>query len=100
MSRGSFSHAVAAAATAWSCHSRSRGVYGGGVGYLSYNGNMDLAITIRTIEMRDNKVYIQVGAGIVYDSVPDNEYEETINKAKALFKAVNLAANGIHLSAD
>lgn len=74
-----------------------RGVYGGGVGYLSYNGNMDLAITIRTIEMRDNMIYIQVGAGIVYDSVPENEYEETINKAKGLFKAVNLAAKGFAL---
>ena len=75
----------------------SRGVYGGGVGYLSYNGNLDLCITIRTIEIRDAKLVIQVGAGIVYDSVPEKEYEETLNKAAALFKAVNLAANNFQL---
>jgi len=74
-----------------------RGVYGGGVGYISYNGNLDLCITIRTIEIRDAKLYIQVGAGIVYDSVPEKEYEETLNKAAALFKAVNLAANNFKL---
>jgi len=75
-----------------------RGVYGGGVGYLSYNGNLDLCITIRTIEIRDAKLFIQVGAGIVYDSVPETEYEETLNKAAALFKAVNLAANNFQLA--
>ena len=74
-----------------------RGVYGGGVGYFSYNGNLDLCITIRTIEIRNAKLFIQVGAGIVHDSVPENEYEETMNKAAALFKAVNLAANHFQL---
>ena len=74
-----------------------RGVYGGAVGYFSYTGNMDLAITIRTVEIRDQKMHVQTGAGIVYDSVSENEYEETLNKAKALFNAVNLAANDFQL---
>jgi len=75
-----------------------RGVYGGAVGYFSYTGNMDLAITIRTVEIRDQKMYIQTGAGIVYDSIAENEYEETLNKARALFNAVNLAANDFELN--
>jgi anthranilate synthase component 1 len=74
-----------------------RGIYGGAVGYFSYTGNMDLAITIRTVEIRDKKIHVQAGAGIVYDSVAENEYEETLNKAKALFNAVNLAANDFQL---
>ena len=75
-----------------------RGVYGGAVGYFSNTGNMDLAITIRTVEIRDQKMYIQTGAGIVYDSIAENEYEETLNKARALFNAVNLAANDFELN--
>ena len=74
-----------------------RGVYGGAVGYFSYSGNLDLAITIRTLELRDGKLFIQAGAGIVFDSVPENEYEETLNKAGALFQAVRLAANNLEL---
>lgn len=77
-----------------------RGVYGGSVGYFSYNGNLDLCITIRTVEIRDAKIHIQTGAGIVYDSVPEQEYEETISKAAALFKAIKLAANNFRLQEE
>ncbi|GAB4435312.1 MAG: anthranilate synthase component I [bacterium] len=65
-----------------------REFYAGGVGYFGYNGNMDFCITIRTMLKRGKKVYIQAGAGIVADSVPENEYLETINKAKALMKSI------------
>ncbi len=74
---------------------RPRGVYGGCVGYISYDGNMDMAITIRTLEVRNGKVRVQAGAGIVYDSVPANEYQETINKASALFKSVEFAGRNL-----
>ncbi|MCJ7666157.1 MAG: chorismate-binding protein, partial [Actinobacteria bacterium] len=67
-----------------------RGPYGGAVGYFGYDGNLDSCITIRTAIVKDGKVYVQAGAGIVYDSVPENEYQETLNKAEALFKAVKL----------
>jgi anthranilate synthase component I len=67
-----------------------RGPYGGAVGYFGYDGNLDSCITIRTAIVKDGKVYVQAGAGIVYDSVPENEYRETLNKAAALFKAVKL----------
>ena len=75
-----------------------RGVYGGAVGYFSYDGNMDMAITIRTLEIRDNQVYLQAGAGIVFDSVPESEYQETINKGSALFRAVEMANNGLKIN--
>jgi anthranilate synthase component 1 len=65
-----------------------RGPYGGAVGYFSYTGNMDTCITIRTIVMIGNTVYLQAGAGIVYDSDPTREYHETLNKLKALESAV------------
>lgn len=65
-----------------------RGTYGGAIGYLSFNGNLDSCITIRTILFKGNKAYVQSGAGIVADSVPEKEYEETINKAMALLKAL------------
>lgn len=68
-----------------------RGPYAGAIGYLGFNGNMDTCITIRTIVFKGNKAYIQSGAGIVYDSVPEKEYQETLNKAEALFKAIELA---------
>ncbi|MBQ8753433.1 MAG: chorismate-binding protein [Lentisphaeria bacterium] len=77
--------------------SESRGVYGGAVGYFSYSGNMDLAITIRTLEITGDQLTVQTGAGIVFDSVPEKEYEETQNKAAAIFKAVQLAANDFKL---
>lgn len=65
-----------------------RGPYGGAIGYLSFNGNLDSCITIRTLIFKDNKAYVQSGAGIVADSVPEKEYEECLNKAKALLKAL------------
>jgi anthranilate synthase component 1 len=68
-----------------------RGPYGGAVGYFSYTGNMDTCITIRTIIMVNNTVYLQAGAGIVYDSDPTREYHETLNKLKALESAVVIA---------
>ena len=68
-----------------------RGPYGGAVGYFSYSGNMDTCITIRTIVMIGDTVYLQGGAGIVYDSDPALEYQETLNKVKALEKAVEIA---------
>ncbi|MBM3157431.1 MAG: anthranilate synthase component I [Chloroflexi bacterium] len=68
-----------------------RGPYGGAVGYFSYTGNMDTCITIRTIVMVNNTVYLQAGAGIVYDSDPTREYHETLNKLKALENAVVIA---------
>lgn len=68
-----------------------RGPYAGTVGYLSYSGNMDTCITIRTLIIKDNNVYVQAGAGIVADSDPDREYMETVNKAMAMMKAVEMA---------
>ena len=68
-----------------------RGFYSGALGYFSYNGNADSCITLRTAMVKDNRVYIQAGAGIVADSVPENEYQETIFKASALFRAVSVA---------
>ena len=65
-----------------------RGPYGGTIGYLSFNGNLDSCITIRTIIFKDGKAYIQAGAGIVADSIPEKEFEECINKGKALLKAL------------
>jgi anthranilate synthase component 1 len=68
-----------------------RGPYGGAIGYLSFNGNLDSCITIRTIIFKDERAYIQAGAGIVIDSISENEYEETINKATALISAIKKA---------
>ena len=73
-----------------------RGIYSGAVGYLSWNGNMDTAIAIRTAVIKDNQLSIQAGAGIVYDSVPENEWAETMNKARAIFRAVALAEAGLN----
>jgi anthranilate synthase component 1 len=72
-----------------------RGPYGGSVGYFSFSGNMDMCITIRTIIFKDNKAYIQAGAGIVADSVPENEYYETVNKARGMIKAIEMAERGL-----
>ena len=71
-----------------------RGPYAGAVGYLSFNGNLDSAITIRTILFHRNHAYIQAGAGIVADSVPETEYQETVNKAQALFQTIALSQKG------
>lgn len=72
-----------------------RGVYAGAVGYLSWSDNMDTAIAIRTAVIRDGMLYIQAGAGIVADSVPRNEWNETMNKARAIFRAVAMASAGL-----
>ncbi len=72
-----------------------RGVYAGAVGYLSWNGNMDTAIAIRTAVIKDKTLHIQAGAGIVYDSVPKNEWDETMNKGRAVFRAVAMAEAGL-----
>jgi anthranilate synthase component 1 len=72
-----------------------RGVYSGAVGYLSWNGNLDTAIAIRTAVIKDSTLHIQAGAGIVYDSVPENEWDETMNKARAVVRAVSRAETGL-----
>ncbi|MBL79754.1 MAG: anthranilate synthase component I [Nitrosomonadaceae bacterium] len=72
-----------------------RGVYAGAVGYLGFNGDMDIAIAIRTGVIKGGKLYVQAGAGIVADSVPKNEWIETENKAKALLKAAEIAERGL-----
>ncbi len=72
-----------------------RGIYGGAVGYLAWNGNMDTAIAIRTAVIKDDVLHIQAGAGLVYDSVPQSEWDETMNKARAVFRAVTLAEKGL-----
>ncbi|RMH36354.1 MAG: anthranilate synthase component I [Deltaproteobacteria bacterium] len=68
-----------------------RGIYGGAVGYVSYAGNLDLAIAIRTLVATGGSIYVQAGAGVVYDSEPEREYEETVAKARAVLRAVALA---------
>ncbi len=77
-----------------------RGVYGGAVGYVGYDGNMDLAITIRTMEVGGGVVSVQAGAGVVYDSDPEKEFEETCHKARGMQKAVQLAARALELSGE
>jgi anthranilate synthase component 1 len=68
-----------------------RGPYGGCVGYFSFNGNLDCCITIRTALLKDGKAYVQAGGGWVNDSTPEGEFQETVNKSKAMRKAVALA---------
>ena len=70
---------------------QKRGLYAGAIGYFGYNGNLDTCIVIRTIVMKGKKVFITAGAGIVADSDPKMEYQETLNKARAMLKAVELA---------
>jgi anthranilate synthase component 1 len=72
-----------------------RGPYAGSVGYFSFSGNLDTCITIRTIVIKDKTAYVQAGAGIVADSVPEKEYQETLNKARALIKAIEMANEGL-----
>lgn len=72
-----------------------RGPYAGGCGYISFSGDMDTCIIIRTMIVKDGIAYVQAGAGIVSDSVPEREYEETVNKAKALFRAIEFAERGL-----
>ena len=72
-----------------------RGVYSGAVGYIGWSGNLDTAIAIRTAVIKDGTLHIQAGAGIVHDSIPLNEWEETMNKGRAVFRAVALAEAGL-----
>src|SRR5439155_25203542 len=71
-----------------------RGPYGGAVGYIDFAGNMDTCIALRTIGWKNGQFDVQAGAGVVADSIPANEYEETMNKAKAMLKAVEIAERG------
>jgi anthranilate synthase component 1 len=72
-----------------------RGPYGGCVGYIDYSGNMDTAIAIRTMVVKDGEIFLRTGAGIVADSDPDLEFEECVNKARALVEAIDFAREGI-----
>ncbi len=72
-----------------------RGVYSGAVGYIGWNGNMDTAIAIRTAVIKGGTLFLQAGAGIVYDSVPQNEWDETMSKGRAIFRAARLATRGL-----
>ena len=74
---------------------QKRGPYAGAVGYFSFSGNMDLCITIRTMFVKNGKIYFQAGAGIVMDSKPEREYVETVNKAKAMLRAIAMAHEGL-----
>jgi anthranilate synthase component 1 len=69
----------------------SRGPYAGSIGYFSFSGDLDTCITIRTIVVSNNTAYVQAGAGIVADSKPSEEFQETVNKAKAQIRAIELA---------
>jgi anthranilate synthase component 1 len=72
-----------------------RGVYGGAVGYVDFSGNLDTCIALRTLVLKDNNAYIQAGGGIVADSQPEREWEESMNKAEALIRAVRFAHEGL-----
>ncbi|MDP6278728.1 MAG: chorismate-binding protein, partial [Nitrospinota bacterium] len=72
-----------------------RGPYAGAVGYFGFDGNMDTCIAIRTLYVRGGRLYLQVGAGIVSDSRPEFEYEETINKARGTLRALDVARSGL-----
>ena len=68
-----------------------RGIYSGAVGYIGWNGNLDTAIAIRTAVLMGDRVYVQAGAGLVADSVPNTEWRETMHKARAILRAVAIA---------
>jgi anthranilate synthase component 1 len=74
-----------------------RGVYAGAVGYLAFNGDMDVAIAIRTGVIKNQMLYVQAGAGIVADSVPQSEWDETQNKARAVLRAAELVQAGLDI---
>jgi anthranilate synthase component I len=80
------------------CETIKRGIYGGAIGYLAFNGNLDTAIAIRTAVIKNKQIYIQVAAGIVADSIPIHEWEETVNKSQALLTAIDVAENMQDLS--
>jgi anthranilate synthase component 1 len=77
-----------------------RGIYAGAVGYLGFTGDMDLAIALRTAVVKDNMLYMQAGAGIVADSVPDSEWMETLNKARAVLRAAEMVLAGLDNGSD
>jgi anthranilate synthase component 1 len=79
---------------------RPRGVYGGSVGYLGFDGDLDTSIAIRMMVFSDGRVRLQAGAGVVADSDPGREYEETLDKARALRRALDLAAAGLVPAAE
>jgi len=70
---------------------QKRGPYAGAVGYIDFTGNMDTCIALRTLVIQGKTAYVQAGGGVVYDSVPAEEYEETVNKARGLLKAIEIA---------
>jgi anthranilate synthase component 1 len=72
-----------------------RGVYAGAVGYLGFHGNMDVAIALRTGVVKDGKLYVQAGGGVVADSQPQAEWQETQSKARALLRAAEMAESGL-----
>jgi len=75
--------------------SSKRGPYAGAVGYFSFSGNMDFCIVIRTMIIKGDNIYFQAGSGIVADSQPENEFQESINKAKAIVKALQMVKEGL-----
>jgi anthranilate synthase component 1 len=77
-----------------------RGVYSGAVGYVGWSGNLDTAIAIRTAVIKDGVLHIQAGAGIVHDSIPANEWDETMNKGRAIFRAVAMVEAGLDQDAS
>ena len=77
-----------------------RGVYAGAVGYLGFNGDMDVAIALRTAVIKDGMLHVQAGGGVVADSVPEAEWQETQNKAKALLRAAEIAESGLDSRID
>jgi anthranilate synthase component 1 len=72
-----------------------RGVYGGAVGYVDFSGNLDTCIALRTLVIKDGRAFVQAGGGIVADSQPEREWEESMNKAQALIRAVKFAHQGL-----
>ena len=70
------------------CEKNKRGVYAGAVGYFGFDGNTDSCIALRTVVLKDGKAYVQAGAGVVADSTPEGEYNETVNKAMGMLAAI------------
>jgi len=77
------------------CETTRRGPYAGAVGYVDFGGNMDTCIALRTMVIMGNKAYLQAGGGVVADSDPEKEYQETINKSKAMLRAIEIAESGM-----
>jgi anthranilate synthase component I len=77
-----------------------RGIYAGAVGYIGFHGDMDLAIAIRTAVVKDGQIHVQAGAGIVADSDPEAEWQETRNKARAMLRAAEMAESGLDTRID